>query len=105
VRVIDVQSDTAPAHEGDRRAVRAVVEIDGLGVGDLLVQVLHGPVDSAGEFVGRPTMVALSHAGDGVFEGEYEVGEAGPYGVTARAIPYHPHMVHQLELGLIAWAS
>lgn len=105
VRVIDVQSDTAPAHEGDRRAVRAMVEIDGLGVGDLLVQVLHGPVDSAGEFVGRPTVVALAHAGDGVFEGEYEVGEAGPYGVTARAIPYHPHMVHQLELGLIAWAG
>jgi starch phosphorylase len=105
VKVLDVQCDTSPAHEGDLRRVQAAVEIDGLDVHDVTVQVLHGPVDSAGEFVGAPAMLALAHAGDGMFEGEYAVGDAGPYGLTVRAMPSHPHMVNPVELGLIVWAG
>jgi starch phosphorylase len=105
VKVLDVQCDTTPAHEGDLRRVQAAVEIDGLDVHDVAVQVLHGAVDSAGEFVGAPAVVALHHAGDGLFEGEYAVGDAGPYGLTVRAMPSHPHMVNPVELGLIAWAG
>ena len=105
VRVVDVQCDIDPAHEGDQRRVQAIVEIDGLDVADVAVQVLHGPVDSAGEFIGAPATVALAPAGEGVFEGEYSVGDAGPYGLTVRAMPSHPHMVNPVELGLIAWAN
>jgi starch phosphorylase len=105
VKIVDVQCDTEPAHEGDRRTVKAVVEIDGLDVTDVAVQVLHGAVDSAGEFVGTPDVVALAYVGEGVFESEYIVGDAGPYGLTVRAVPSHPHMVNPVELGLIAWAG
>ncbi len=105
VKVVDVQCDTEPANEGDRRTVRAIVEIDGLAVEDVAVQVLHGAVDSAGEFVGTPQVVTLGNIAPGVFEAEYEVGDAGPYGLTVRAMPSHRHLVSPVELGLIAWAD
>ena len=105
VKVVSVDCDTVPANEGDQRSVRAHVEIDGLDVSDVTVQVLHGGVDSAGEFVGSPAVVALSFVGDGIFEGRYSVGEAGPYGLTVRAMPSHPHLSSPVELGLIAWAT
>ena len=105
VKVVDVQCDTEPANEGDRRTVRALVEIDGLAVADVAVQVLHGAVDSAGEFVGTPQVVTLTNVAPGVFEAEYAVGDAGPYGLTVRAMPSHPHLVSPVELGLIAWAD
>ena len=105
VKVIDVQCDTTPAHEGEVRRVKAVVEIDGLDVADVAVQVLHGAVDSEGSFIECPATVLLAHTGTGVFEGEYVVGDAGPYGLTVRAMPHHPDLVHPIELGLIAWAG
>ena len=105
VKVVDVESDTSPANEGDHRTVRAHVDIDGLEVTDVAVQVLHGPVDSEGEFVGSPAVVNLAFAGDGLFDGTYVVGEAGPYGLTVRAVPAHAHLVSPVELGLVAWAG
>jgi len=105
VKVVSVESDTIPANEGDQRQVRAHVDLDGLGVDDMAVQVLHGAVDSEGEFVGAPAVVNLSFVGDGMFEATYTVGEAGPYGLTVRAVPFHPNLISPVELGLIAWAS
>ncbi len=42
--------------------------------------------------------------GNGTFEGRYTVGEAGPYGVTVRAIPQHDDLISPMEMGLVAWA-
>ena len=103
--MLGVESDTEPANEGDTRTVRAKVDTDGLDVTDVAVQVLHGAVDSAGEFVGSPAAVTLAFVGDATFEGTYTVGEAGPYGLTVRAVPAHPHLISPVELGLVAWAG
>jgi starch phosphorylase len=105
VRVTGVDSDTTAANEGDRRTVRAHVDLDGLDAGAVAVQTLHGPIDSEGEFVGQPETVAMTLAADGTWEAEYVVGEAGPYGVTVRALPWHPHLVNEVEMGIIAWAT
>jgi len=105
VRVVDVQCDTSPAHEGERRRVTAIVDLDGLSLTDLMVQVLHGPIDSEGSFIGDPSQVTLQHSEGGRFDAEYEVGEAGPYGLTVRVVPHHPLLVHQVDLGLMAWAG
>ena len=40
----------------------------------------------------------------GAFEGKYRVGEAGPYGVSVRIVPYHSDLISPMELGLVAWA-
>ena len=50
------------------------------------VQALHGPIDSEGRFVNHPAIVPLRHTGGRTWTAEYSIGEAGPYGVTVRAI-------------------
>jgi hypothetical protein len=39
-----------------------------------------------------------------VWEADYGVGEAGPYGITVRALPSHPDLISPVEMGTIAWA-
>ncbi|MGZ4674130.1 MAG: alpha-glucan family phosphorylase, partial [Ilumatobacteraceae bacterium] len=104
VKVVDVDIDTAAANEGDERTVRAHVELGGLDAAEVTVQALHGPIDSAGSFIDTPASITLQPTGDGAFEAAYAVGEAGPYGVTVRAIPRHADMISPMELGLVAWA-
>ncbi|MGZ4791183.1 MAG: alpha-glucan family phosphorylase, partial [Ilumatobacteraceae bacterium] len=104
VKVVDVDIDTAAANEGDERTVRAHVELGGLDAAEVTVQALHGPIDSAGSFINTPASITLQPTGDGAFEAAYAVGEAGPYGVTVRAIPRHADMISPMELGLVAWA-
>ena len=105
VKVVDLDIDTAAAHEGDERQVRAHVELGGLDAGEVTVQALHGPIDSTGSFVTTPATVTLQPADDGAFEGRYSVGEAGPYGVTVRAVPRHDDLISPMEMGLVAWAD
>ena len=105
VKVVDVEVDTAAANEGEQRTVRANVELGGLDAAEVMVQALHGPIDSAGSFVTTPTAFTLRPAGNGAFEGAYVVGEAGPYGVTVRAIPKHDDLISPMEMGLVAWAD
>ena len=105
VHVDSVDADVAAAHEGDRRSAVAQVSIDGLDPSDLAVQVLHGSIDSTGSFVGHPEIVPMTRQDDGSYRCDYVVNAAGPYGLTVRALPSHPAMVHPVELGLIAWAT
>jgi starch phosphorylase len=104
VKVVDIECDTSPAHEGEVRHVRAHVDLDGLVPGSIAVQALHGPTNSEGEFFGSPQVVALTLSPSGAWEGDYEVAEAGPYGVTVRALPSHPDLISPVEMGTIAWA-
>ena len=104
VKVVDLDIDTSAGHEGEERTVRARVELGALDNGDVTVQALHGPIDSAGSFIGHPESVILKPGDNGTFEGGYTVGEAGPYGVTVRAVPNHPDLIDPMEMGLVAWA-
>jgi starch phosphorylase len=87
------------------RTVSATVELGALTDSDITVQALHGPIDSEGRFVNHPAIVPLRHTGGRTWTAEYSIGEAGPYGVTVRAMPLHAHLVHPVELGTIAWAQ
>ncbi len=104
VKVVDLDVDTSAAHEGDQRTVRAHVELGGLDEDEITVQALHGPIDSAGSYISTPATVTMRPTGNGAFEGTYEVGEAGPYGVTVRAMPQHPDLISPMEMGMVAWA-
>jgi len=105
VRAAGVDIDTTAANEGDQRTVKAHVELGGLDASEVMVQALHGPIDSAGSFITSPAGITLQSVGDGLFEGNYLVGEAGPYGVTVRAVPQHADLINPMELGLVAWAA
>ena len=106
VKVLDLDVDTSAAHEGDQRHVRAHVELGGLDPGEVTVQALHGPIDSTGSLhLPRRRRSRLQPTGAGGFEGTYVVGEAGPYGVTVRAVPRHDDLINPMDMGLVAWAD
>ncbi|MEO5901440.1 MAG: alpha-glucan family phosphorylase [Ilumatobacteraceae bacterium] len=105
VHVTNVESDTSNAHEGDTRSISAEVELGPLSPDDVVVQVLHGGVDQEGSFMGDPNIVDLSHSTGATFTGQFDVGEAGPYGVTVRAMPSNPDLVSPVDLGVVAWAG
>ena len=105
VKIVGLDIDTAAAHEGDVRDVAVHVDLAGISANDVVVQIIHGGVDSTGSFINHPQRMALQQHHDGVFRGSYEVGEAGPYGVTARAMPSHADLITPVDLGVIAWAT
>jgi starch phosphorylase len=105
VKIGNLATDTAPAHEMERRSAEVEVDMDGLQPSDVRVELLHGPVDSEGNFVDPPTINAMTAATGRLFTTVFTVTEAGAYGVTARVLPWHPDMVSPVELGLAAWAT
>ncbi|MEX0848068.1 MAG: alpha-glucan family phosphorylase, partial [Ilumatobacteraceae bacterium] len=105
IRVTGLDADTSPAHEGDERTAHAQVYLDGIAVHDVDVQLLHGSIDSTGEFLGQPETLSMEHVDDGDFRCAYQVSAAGPYGLTVRVLPTHDGLITPVELGLAAWAS
>ena len=105
VKVADLDVDTSAAHEGDQRSVKSRVELGGLDAAEVTVEALHGAIDSAGSFIATPAAVTLAPSDDGVFAGTYEVGEAGPYGVTVRVVPRHDDLISPMDVGLVEWAD
>jgi starch phosphorylase len=93
---------------GVEHPVRVAVRLAPLGVDDVVVQLLHGPLDSEGSIVGIPDVLVLTPVGatDGVtvYEGRYRVDVAGPHGCAVRVLPTHPGLVTPVELGLVRWA-
>ena len=104
VAITSLDVDESTASEGEVRTATVHVELNGLAAPDVAVQLIHGGIDSAGDFVNHPARVVLSHTTDGLFTGQYEIGEAGPYGVTARVVPANTDLTTPLEMGLVAWA-
>jgi starch phosphorylase len=111
VKVIDVSGDADPAliDLGGTRTVAAAVELGPLGVADVRVELLHGPVgmnDELSDF--EVVTMASTGAGAGAgtfgFEGSFACGSAGRHGYTVRVVPAHPDLVTWAELGLVSWA-
>ncbi len=105
IAVLHVEGDSGPAHEGDVRTARARVHLNGLSASDVVVQLLHGSIDSTGAFIGRPEPVAMTADAPNEYRGTYRVSAAGPYGYTVRVLPSHGALVTPVELGRAAWAG
>ena len=105
VKVTGVDVDASPAHEGDRRDAIAHVELGTVTAADVTVQLLHGSIDSTGEFVTTPEALTMTHRDNGTFEGTYQINAAGPHGITVRVLPTHEALISPVEMGRAAWAS
>ncbi|MGI4895801.1 MAG: alpha-glucan family phosphorylase, partial [Janthinobacterium lividum] len=108
VRVEHVESSGVgdSAQIGDTVRVRGFVTLGSLDPDDVVVQVVHGRVDDSDELWPSGT-VSLHHAeglGDGRhrFEGEFVLGQTGPFGYTVRILPKHEGLATSAELGLVA---
>lgn len=98
---------------GDELHVRAKIQLDGLSLDDVAVELLYGFAHSNDELV-EPQRLELTPddtaAGDGggagvaQFGGTVTLNRAGSFGYTVRVIPRHPGLVSDSELGLVATA-
>ncbi len=105
VRITSLETDTTPGRAGETRPVQATVELAGLSVPDVTVQVLHGPIDLQGNLELDPAVLTLTADAEGVWSGMYEIRQSGAYGLTARVMPTSPFLANPFELGCIAWAE
>jgi starch phosphorylase len=93
VRVVQVEvQGRHPAHVGEHLTARARVHLGSLPAENVLVELLHGPIDARDEV--RPhsvvVMRAVGHDGaDTIFEGSSVCLTSGYQGCTVRVIPHH----------------
>ena len=104
VHITELDTNTTPGQEGETRSVRARVELGDIAAQDVTVQVLHGPIDSAGNLLPAAHQFALTAGTDGMWTGNYSVGRSGAYGLTVRVLPSNPLMANPFELDCIVWA-
>lgn len=107
-----VRVDPAPEHglrTGDQVPVSCQVYLDGLSPDDIVVEVVHGRLDTEGDLLAAPEVVPLmldSVTTERVasFRGQYRVHTAGPHGSALRVRAAHPDLASPFELGRVLWA-
>ncbi len=100
---VDPASDVADGVAGLRRHVRATVDAGDLQLDELLVEIVHGPLDASGALDGsRMERIPMTGDGAGAFSGAFTPTGAGPWGAVVRALPTHPALSSELEPGLVA---
>ncbi len=93
VRIVRVEvQGRHPAHVGEHLTARARVHLGALRAENVLVELLHGPIDARDEV--RPhsvvIMQAVGHDGaDTIFEGSSVCVTSGYQGCTVRVVPHH----------------
>ncbi len=94
------------AELGATVSLRCFVSLGELGPQDVLVQVVHGRVDSADRLADTATAaLELAETYEGCrfrYEGEVKLDRTGPFGYTVRILPRHELLVSPRELGLVA---
>ena len=109
VSVADVTGDQGAAAIGERREVSAVVNLGSLSVGDVRVELLHGPVAADGSLVSSEveTLRPDDAPGDDgwVFTGEFVCRDSGEYGFAVRIVPDNEDLLSWTDIGLVTWAD
>ena len=97
------ESSLDPGAATDERRVVAEVDPGTLAEGELVVQVLHGPVAADGRF-DETTSGDRRHDRRRRWSigTSFVPGEAGRWGVTVRAMPSHPLLSNLFDTGLVA---
>jgi starch phosphorylase len=108
VHVDTVESSSTSTDLGEARTVSAVVSLGSLGVEDVTVQLLHGPVGQNDELAST-LCVAMAVAGNGEdghlrYDGSFACDRPGRYGYAVRVVPAHVDLVTPVELGLVTLA-
>ncbi len=116
VRVGYVESGGVEAvpEVGDELHVRAKIQLDGLSLEDVSVELLYGAINANDELESperlelapdETAVVESGAAGLVQFGGTVPLYRAGSFGYTVRVIPRHPGLAGEAELGLVAAAT
>lgn len=94
---------------GENLSVSAEVQIKGLSIEDVRVEIYTGPLDHTNSFASRSTysMAPVEQTPDGwyVYQGQAIPLSTGKFGFTVRILPHHPLLSDAHNLGLICWAE
>jgi len=96
------------ARVGKRIHVHADVSLAGLAPSDVIVQAVHGHVDSRGEIhpPSCTTLLPVSEHGSQVrYEGSYLCQESGMQGCTVRVVAAYPEQIHLADSHLVSVAG
>lgn len=115
VKVLSVESDlpSSPVDLGCESQVVVEVSLGSLGVEDVAVELLHGPV-SAGDELSSVQVVRLEldpgssgsrrdKAAAHRYRGSFRCEHAGRHGFALRVVPSHPDLAFPLEMGCVTW--
>ena len=105
VELVVAGSDITDGVSGAERPVHVRVHPGKLQLDELVVQVMHGPLSPDGSFdESRAVAVDLTATSEAsVFAGTFRPGDAGPWGLSARAFPTHPALSSVFDTGLVAF--
>ena len=104
-RISMAQNGVVPL--GAKMKVEAEVSLGNLSPEEVRLEIYEGPMKEesllSGEIVSP--MVFSEDLGDGTyrFHGEIQCRKPGMHGVSVRAVPHHPHLIHPLSLHLLTW--
>ena len=102
LRLVDEASNMDAGAAGIARLVVAELEPGTLGLDEIAVQLVHGPLLADGSFdEQRMSVVAMTAGDDGRFQATFSPDRAGRWGVAARALPTHPHTTSLFDTGLV----
>jgi starch phosphorylase len=105
VRLLTDPATFASGVAGEAREVVAEIDPGELPIEQVVVQVLHGPLLADGSFDElRLQTVRLEPAGERHFAATITPAGSGPWGVTVRALPFHPALTSIFDTGLVASA-
>jgi glycogen phosphorylase len=102
---VDANSEVTDGLSGMARKIAATIDPGKLRLDEIVVQVVHGPIDPSGAIDdARSESVPMTGTDDGQFLGEFTPTGAGPWGVVVRAMPTHLGLSSVYETGLITLA-
>jgi len=107
VRVLSVESDANRELEiGSDLEVRATVHLGGFAPAEVIVELLHGHLDSGGEILSQDALPLAFQSSQGpvsTFVGAIPCQEAGRHGFTVRVLPHRRDQSHKFDTGKVTW--
>jgi glycogen phosphorylase len=110
VRITSVQAKSANLPIGTPQTVRAWVDLGSLKPQDVIVQLYHGTLNTAGNIINGETIdmpVTKDQPEGSVYQFEAQVvyDSTGQHGVSVRVLPHHPDLPTPFLRGVIRWAD
>ena len=92
---------------GTKISVEAKASLGRLSPEEVRLEIYEGAMKEENRLAGgvASPMAFAEDLGEGLyrFRGEIECRRTGAHGVSVRAVPHHPHLVHPLSLHLLTW--
>ncbi len=110
VRITSVEAKSENLPIGTPQTVRAWVDLGSLKPEDVIVQLYHGTLNTAGNIVNGETIdmaVTSDKPTDKVYQFETNVlyQSTGQHGISVRVLPHHPDLPTPFLRGVIRWAD